>query len=776
MSDICQCTPPCQRETPQIRLTTAVAVLVSLSALLFWQSTVVADDTAEKSPFGADEAAYWAFQPFTRPEIPLVSVADSVRTSIDAFILNQLQNKQLGLSAPAERRIFIRRATYDLWGLPPSSAEIDAFVQDESTDAHQKLVDRLLASPRYGERWGRYWLDVVRFSETAGFNADTMRPLAYKYRDYVIRAWNDDIPYDRFVQAQLAGDELFPNDPDALIATGFNRLWPDESNASNVELARQSMLNDMTGTVGAVFLGMSFGCAQCHDHKFDPILQKDFYRLQAFFAPMIPVQRVTVGDKQALADYQTDLAKWRTETAVVRKELWELELSARAQVTHVKRLKFPPIVLQAIDTPPWERTSLQNQLAFWAERQIEFKDKDLVKKLDETQQLRRTELKAQIELLQKDRPTPPGKMDIMATIDGTSMPTTALLAGGSYNKPVEEVQPGFPTVLQTSQVFQPAKITPPRDGTTGRRATLARWLTDPAHPLTARVMVNRIWQGHFGRGIVANANDFGTQTALPSHPELLDWLASEFISRGWSVKELHRLIMNSAVYRQSSRTTDPRVAEQDADNALYSRFPRKRLDAEAIRDGLLAVSGELNLEMYGPGVKPELPPNFSAREAWKPSKDLAARNRRSIYILAKRNMPYPLLQAFDFPDMHESCAKRQETTIAPQALSLLNSGLVLGLAEQFAAKLIRDQPQLDINDCITQAYQEALGRTPNPDEVAVAEEFIATQQAVIAAHRAAGHPSHYPASVPYVYDAALVGGLVDFCHALFNSNEFLYID
>ncbi|WP_145426461.1 DUF1549 and DUF1553 domain-containing protein [Symmachiella dynata] len=774
MSDNCQCSPPTKRETPQMQLIAAVTVLVSLSALLFGPATTFADDTAEKSPFGAEEASYWAFQPFTRPEVP--SVKDSVRTPIDAFILNQLQENELTLSDPAERGVFIRRATYDLWGLPPTPAEIDAFVHDESSDAHEKLIDRLLASPRYGERWGRYWLDVVRFSETAGFNADTMRPLAYKYRDYVIRAWNDDIPYDRFVQAQLAGDELFPNDPDALIATGFNRLWPDESNASNVELARQSMLNDMTGTVGAVFLGMSIGCAQCHDHKFDPILQKDFYRLQAFFAPMIPVQRVTVGEKQALADYHTKLAKWEANTAAVRKELWELELSVRAKATHGKRLKFPSIVLQAIDTPPWERTSLQNQLAFWTERQIKFTDKSLVKKLDETQRLRRKELKAQIKLLQKDRPTPPGKMDIMATVDGASMPATALLAGGTYNKPVEEVQPGFPTVLQTSKVFQPAKITPPRDGTTGRRAALAHWLTEPSHPLTSRVMVNRIWQGHFGRGIVANANDFGTQTDLPSHPELLDWLASEFVSQGWSIKDLHRLIMNSAVYRQSSRPTDPRAAEQDADNELYSRFPRRRLDAEAIRDGLLAVSGELNLEMYGPGVKPDLPPNFSAREAWKPSKDRAARNRRSIYILAKRNMPYPLLQAFDFPDMHESCAKRQETTIAPQALSLLNSGLVLGLAEQFAAKLIRDQPQLDINDCITQAYQEALGRTPNPDEVAAAAEFIATQQAVIAAHRAAGHPSHFPANVPYVYDAALVGGLVDFCHALFNSNEFLYID
>ena len=364
----------------------------------------------------------------------------------------------------------------------------------------------------------------------------------------------------------------------------------------------------------------------------------------------------------------------------------------------------------------------------------------------------------------------------MATVDGSSVPATALLAGGTYNKPIEEVQPGFPTVLQVSQVFQPATIIPPREGTTGLRAALARWLTDPAHPLTARVMVNRIWQGHFGRGIVANANDFGTQTPLPSHPELLDWLASEFVSNGWSVKALHRQIMNSAVYRQSSQAADSPAALRDADNELYSRFPRRRLDAEAIRDGLLAVSGDLNLAMYGPGVKPELPPNFSPREAWQPSEEISARNRRSVYILAKRNMPYPLLQAFDFPDMHESCARRQETTIAPQALSLLNSELVLGLAEQFAAKVIKDHPRFDIEECIVQTYQEALGRTPDQDEIAAAEEFIATQRAVIGQHRAGGHPSLYPASIPPVYDPTLIGGLVDFCHALFNSNEFLYID
>ncbi len=759
--------------TIRLALVPAALAVVLLALVLPPGQELRADPTAETSPFSEEEISYWAFQPVVRPEVP---ATPTQRTPIDAFILKRLQEKGLSLSATAPRRVLIRRATYDLWGLPPTPDQIDAFVNDPAPDAYEQLIERLLASPRYGERWGRYWLDVVRFSETAGFNADPMRPLAYKYRDYVIRAFNDDTPYDRFVQEQLAGDELFPDNPEALTATGFNRLWPDESNASNVELARQSMLNDMTGTVGAVFLGMSFGCAQCHDHKFDPILQKDFYRLQAFFAPMIPVDRMAGGDESALTEYREALARWEAESSALRKELWDLELAPRAEVTHVKRLKFPAIVLAAIDTPPWERTALQNQLAFWSERQIEFKDEQIVEKLDESQRKRREELREQIESLQKNRPAPPVDLKVMAAVDGMAIPKTALLAGGSYNKPVEEVQPGFPTILQAKQTFEPAKIVPPREGTTGRRAALAQWLTNPEHPLTARVMVNRIWQGHFGRGIVANANDFGTQTAAPSHPQLLDWLASEFVAQGWSMKALHRLIMNSAVYRQSSIATDERARELDEGNELYSRFPRRRLDAEAIRDGMLAVSGELSLKMYGPGVQPELPPNFSAREAWKVSKDPAERNRRSVYILSKRNLPYPLLDVFDFPDMHESCAQRQETTIAPQALSLLNSGLVLGLAENFAAKVIQEHPGAEMDVWIVQAYRQALGRQPETEEVQAAREFIALQQTEIARHRAAGGPSLYPEKLPPVLEPAWIGGWVDFCHALLNSNEFLYID
>ncbi len=755
---------------------------VSLTGLILFvvaKSASANEDSPQnnpKSPFTAEEASYWAFQRVVTPEIPTISDSTQVHNPIDNFTLKRLQDKGLRLSSPAEKHDLIRRVTFDLWGLPPTVAQVAAFIDDESPDAYQKLVDRLLASPRYGERWGRYWLDVVRFSETAGFNADPLRPLAYKYRDYVIRAFNNDTPYDRFVQEQLAGDELFPEDQEALIATGFNRLWPDESNASNVELARQSMLNDMTGTVGAVFLGMSLGCAQCHDHKFDPILQKDFYRLQAFFAPMIPMERAAVGNAESLSDYEKQLEQWQAETESLRQELWDLELAARKKVTHIKRLKFPAVVLEAIDTPPWQRTALQHQLSFWSERQIAFKEKQILDKLEQFQKTRRELLKTKLREFKKQKPTPPVELTAMVSLDGSETPQTALLAGGSYNKPLEEVLPGFPTILQSDKTSKPAVVTALHASTTGRRSTLARWITEPDNPLTARVMVNRIWQGHFGRGIVANANDFGTQTELPSHPQLLDWLAVEFQERGWSVKAMHRLIMTSATYRQSSRDFSAEAKQHDPGNRWYSRYPRRRLDAEAIRDALLAVSGELNLKMYGPGVKPTLPPNFSVREGWEPTKDVAERNRRSIYILAKRNLPYPLLQVFDFPDTHESCARRQETTIAPQALTLLNSELVLELAEKFTARLFNAQQKFDVQELIQQAYREALGREADEAEISAATQFINAQHALISQRRAAGKPSRYPADFPRVIDPAWAAAMVDFCHALLNSNEFMYVD
>jgi hypothetical protein len=748
----------------------------------------------------APKTKHWAFQPIHRPAVPQVKSTDGLRTPIDAFIRARLEGKGLAMQPEASRRELIRRAKFDLLGLPPTPDEIDAFLADKRPDAYERLIDRFLASARYGETWGRMWLDLVRFAETAGFNADPDRPLAYKYRDYVIRAFNANKPYDRFAAEQLAGDELYPHSVEALVATGYNRMWPDESNASDVLLARQDVLNDLTQNVGSVFLGVSIGCAQCHDHKFDPLPQTDFYRLQAFFAGIVPVDRVPVGTQQELVAYRKKLAAWKERTKPIRDELHVIETNARAKAAAIKRRKFPPRVLQAIDTAEEDRTALDWQLTFFSERQITLKEQQILKQLKTEQRKRRKELQRQFAELKKQKPKPPATADVMAAVELPSgPPKTHLLSGGSYTKPDELLQPGFLAVT-VDKPTEPAAIHSPRPGTSGRRSTLVKWLFDRNNPLTARVMANRIWQGHFGRGLVSNANDLGTQTPPPSHPLLLDWLADEFRQSGWDVKRMHRLVMLSAVYRQSTRRTVFQTVRQnkrsngsqglqsashtahrpgrfekpsydlaatiDPGNALYWHYPRQRLSAERIRDSFLQISGQLSQKMFGRGVKPKLPPKFSARHAWKPSKDAREHSRRSVYIYAKRNLPFPLLNAFDFPDMHESCARRAVTTIAPQALTLLNSDLVLDAATSFAERILRDVSESDLEDIVKQAYRHAFGRLPSADETREALSFIRRQEELVKKSGAETKSSQSPRQ----------RAVIDFCHALLNANEFLFVE
>lgn len=709
--------------------------------------------------FTDSERAHWAFQPVARPAIPLPADPSRVRTPIDAFVLDKLNEHGLDFSPGVGKQAFIRRATLDLTGLLPTPDEVDRFVEDDSTEAYEKLIDCLLASPHYGEACGRDWLDLVRFAETAGFNADPLRPLAWKYRDYVVRAFNNDTPFDRFIEQQLAGDELFPDDVEALIATGYNRLWPDESNSSDVLLSRQDALNDLTANVGAVFLGLSIGCAQCHDHKFDPLPQRDFYRLQAFFAGIVPRDRTLIGTGEELERYERTLHAWLDETALLRNELRAIEHTARSRAGAEKRRKFPEIVLDAIDTPPDVRTALQQQLVFWSERQIVVTEKDMNAQMSEEQKQRRGQLRTQLMPLNKKRPRPPAEVDVMAAISiPGKQPKTFLLEGGNYQKQGEELQPGFLSILPGSAA-----------GTPKSRADLAKWLVDPANPLTARVMANRVWQSHFGRGLVENANDFGVQSPPPTHPELLDWLASELVARGWSLKSMHRLIMTSEVYRQGAGNGQSVAAERgftaDPENRLFWRFPRRRLSAERIRDTMLVASGQLNLQMGGPGVRPPLPAALGRRDSWKVSEPNADHHRRSVYIFAKRNLPYPLLQAFDSPDMHESCARRESTTIAPQALFLLNSDETLGCARTFAERLLHESSQIENAPAapdgtssraalIQHAYRIAYGRSPEESEQRDALEFLTSQGRLVDERSA----------------------VVDFCHALLNANEFLCIE
>ncbi|MFN0053611.1 MAG: DUF1549 and DUF1553 domain-containing protein [Planctomycetales bacterium] len=763
-----------------------------------------------------DEAAataHWAFQPVAQPPVPLPKDGSPRDNPIDSFLLVRLEKAGLTFAPPADKRTLIRRLTFDLTGLPPTPSQVEAFLADESPRAYERLVDRLLQSLQYGEHWGRMWLDVVCYAETAGYNADPLRPHAWKYRDYVIASFNADKPFDRFIAEQIAGDELFPDDPQAVLGSGYVLMWPDESNASNILLARQDALNDLTGNVGAAFLGLSIGCAQCHDHKFDPLPQRDFYRLQAFFSGLIRCDQAAVGTTDQLVAFRRELDRWLADSQPVRDELQKLEFDARVKAAGDRRMKFPQIVLDALDTHPDNRTTLQRQLAFWSERQIEIKESDLVAHLSAEQQQRRTELRQQLADWTKRRPQPPEQLAgmIAGEIDAVP-PPTYLLASGSYDKPLAEVTPGFLSALAVGSENQ-ASIAAPHPYTSGRRSALARWLAAPKNPLVPRVIVNRLWQGHFGRGLVENANDFGAQTPPPSHPELLDYLAAIFVAPraesqsaagsdgsppgqdnapldfsadrsgpnlGWSLKRLHRLIVTSAAYRQGSAPVldNPGDASHtpDPDNLLYGRFPRRRLSAESLRDSLLAVSGRLNPALYGPSIFPELPPDFSKREAWKVSGDPTERQRRSIYIHAKRNLPYPLLEAFDLPDMHESCARRSQTTVAPQALLLLNSQIVLDYARAFAGRLLYDNPHADWPQAVIQAYRLAYGRSPDAEESAAAIQFLEQQQSQAEARRQGDQPLLLPLGFPKFLDSSRAAALVDLCHALLNASEFLYID
>ena len=762
-----------------------------VAGLLVYGGTVTASDTGPNTSDPKSGSKHWAFQSVHRGSIPNESIPAGVQgrdfsgvaaqqNPIDAFILAKLQSSSHAFTAPADRLTLVRRVTFDLTGLPPTPDEVAAFLADTSPDAYERLTDRLLSHPHYGEAWGRNWLDVVRFAETAGFKEDPLRPTAYTYRDYVIRAYNRDLPFDRFMLDQIAGDELFPDDVESLAATGYCRMWPDESNASNILLARQTSLDDLTGNVGAVFLGLSIGCAQCHDHKFDPLLQTDFYQLQAFFSGIVLEDKVPVGTLSQLEDYRRAERQWLAETASLRHELNALEQPARTKMQGDRRMKFPFEVLQALDTPAEDRTTMQRQLAFWTVRQMGVKEDEISKHLEDAAKVRRDEVLALLAEAKGRRPQPSREASVMAVAELTNTPPiTCRLDSGSYDKPREVLEPDFPVILRRGSTSTPPVILPPSDRSSGRRSELARWLASSDHPLTHRVWVNRLWQGHFGRGLVSNANDFGTQTPLPTHPELLDWLTSEFMARGFGSKLLHRQIVHSATYRQGSQTdrSEPaggeNLAESWGEAPAYSYFPRQRLSSERIRDAWLMASGQLNDSMYGPGTRPELPPNFSSYE-WKVSEP-AEQVRRSVYIFAKRNLPYPMMAAFDFPDMHEACGSRTRTTIAPQALMLLNNRIVLRAAQQLGQRAQREANSADPAAVIQRAWQTSFGRPATDTEVASALTFIRAQQQVIthtSAHAAEKSPSSSPEASLEASDAAIS----DLCHALLNANEFLFVE
>jgi Protein of unknown function (DUF1553)/Protein of unknown function (DUF1549) len=732
-------------------------------------SAAAANVNDSKDPFTPAQRKYWAFQPVKDTEPPTPKDARAAASPIDRFIVAKLESKGLKPNAQADRVTLIRRLSLDLIGIPPTPEEVDAFVNDRSPNAYEKVVDRLLASPHYGERWARHWLDLARYAESEGFKSDETRPNAWRYRDYVIQAFNENKPYDRFVKEQIAGDELWPNDPQARVATAFNRHYPDESNARNLMQRRQEILDDVTDTVGATFMAMTYGCARCHTHKFDPILHSDYYRLQAFFANTAADDEIPMVGPDKMAQYNARKAAWEEKTKPIREQISAL-LEPKKQ-TIVKEFvdKYPAEIQAVIAKPAAERNPYEWQMYAKAKPYLSIDDATAAKALKGDDKKKYEALTAQLkQFADLDPGDPPVGIGMHDLSD--KAPPTYRLAVGVWDARQEEVQPGFLSILDPN----PAKITPPPSGySTGRRTALANWLTDPKNPLTARVMVNRIWFYHFGQGIVDSPSDFGLMGKRPTHPELLDWLASDFVRTGWDIKRMQKLIVMSSTYQQSSSYNEVASKEDPSDRLMW-RFPRERLDAEVIRDSALAVSGILNDKMGGPSVFPELPDGAGKpRGGWKVNEDAAERDRRSVYVFVRRNARYPMLEAFDMPDTHESCGRRNQTVTAPQAMSLLNSKVSLEWAEAFAGRVLKISGG-DANAAIDSAYRLAYGRHPDGAEKDMVQTFLAKQQQLIGARVAAGQKIALPASLPEGFDRSEAAALVDFCQMLLNSNEFVY--
>jgi hypothetical protein len=692
--------------------------------------------------------------------------------------LARLEKAGLEPAPPADRATLLRRVTYDLIGLPPTPRELDDFLQDRRLGAFARVVERLLASPHYGERWAQHWLDIVRYAESNGYELDAERPHAWHYRDYVIRSLNQDKPYDQFVREQLAGDELAravsapARRAELLIAAGFNRCGPVHLVSGNTdpEVNRQEVLTEMTGAVGSTFLGLTVGCARCHNHKFDPISQADYYRLQAFFAAAQPAE-VDISSAAQRAHYQARVAALNSRLAPLRRQVAALDGPYQRRLEEAKKARLKAALLKALNTPAAKRTPFQRKQAEIALVQIKVTWDEILAALPPAERKKRALWRAQIHSLEAQLPHPPPHAWTVA--NETKVPPTFVLRRGDVKQKGGQVQAAIPRIFGGAQKARKTPLI---------RLDLARWLTRPENPLTARVMVNRTWQYHFGRGIVPTPNNFGLAGTLPSHPELLDWLAREFTSHQWSIKHLHRLIVQSATYRQAGRVPNPKAKKADPANRLLWYMPRRRLGGEALRDAALAVAGRLNPKLGGPMVRVPLEPEvyeliFTEGERdglWHITPDVREHQRRSIYLFAKRNVRLPLLEAFDKPDTLTSCPVRPVSTFAPQALLLMNGDFMQEQAKQFAGRLLREG-RGRVEARIELAYRLALARTPRPAERTLVRNFLRAQTSLLRNRLRFRQSVGFPAKIPEGVEPAAAAALADFCLALLNSNEFLYI-
>jgi len=705
---------------------------------------------AEHRPITPDERRYWAFQRPTRAPVP-AAAADPAwsKNPIDAFLWAAMQTKGIRPSPRADRRTLIRRAYMDVLGLPPSPEEVEAFVNDTSADAWLRLVDRLLASPHYGERWARHWLDLVRYADSGGFEFDVDRAEGWRYRDYVVKSFNADKPYSQFVREQIAGDEYAPGSDEAMIATGFLRLGPEGGGGG--ERGRQDQLDDVVMTTTLTFMGMTVACARCHNHKFDPIPQRDYYRIQSVFFSTRPTDHPLVPAHEVGAQ-RAETQRIEASLRPLRQAKREIEAPYLKQLVDAEIAQLPEYLQAAWKTPAAQRTDGQRLNVVQIERTLQMDtlraritEKDIVALMPEEVRRKHAAVKDQIAAVEAKKPPPFATARAIAE-PGREPRPSYFLHRGSIDAKGSLMTPGVLSAAADRDHEFPAP--PPDAKSSWRRRGFAEWLVSPENPLTARVMVNRLWQHHFGEGIVRTPSNFGKMGEPPTHPELLDWLAVEFVERGWSLKAMHRLMLASEAYQMASRDIAANVTI-DPDNRLLWRMPRQRLEAEAIRDAMLATAGTLDRTLGGPNVFPYIDPDLfekSSKRDWpgKPDDDPSTW-RRSLYVFSKRSIRYPLFETFDQPNLVNSTDRRNRSTVAPQALVLMNNAFVLLHAGKFAERL-RREAGADPAAQVDRAFQLALSRPPDAVERRKAIEFVKTT----------------PDALP------------ELCHVLFNLNEFVY--
>ena len=763
------------------------------------------DWIAEGAPYAAgssaakwdfDEADLWAFRPVRTIDPPRNGVnLHSVRTPVDNFILAKLAENGIEAAPRADRRTLIRRLTFDLTGLPPTPEEVDAFLADDSDSAYKVLVERLLESPRYGERWGRHWLDVTRYADTAGYSNDFELPNAWRYRDYVIRSFNRDKPYDQFVLEQIAGDELFPEDPDAIIATGFLRTGPWEHTGMAVAgVTRQLFLDDVTHHVGQSFLGLTLGCARCHDHKFDPIPTRDYYRIQAVFARTAFARRpLPFLPSESTEGFDLGRKPFDARIVELERRMHDLHEAARQRLAEAKGAEYAAGAASNI-----------------LQRHMDKEQAELLKLLRKRASMHKlSKLRFEPLAMTVSNGLDPD-WDVVASrnsyLKASDYDTarTFVLVGGDIQAPSDEV---FPGTLEAVERYSDLASRPVPATSEARRSALAKWIADPRNPLTARVMVNRIWQYHFGQGLAANPNNFGKTGKKPTHPELLDWLAAFFVEQGWSVKAVHRVILFSEAYRRAAEHPDRDTLDnKDPRNSLLARFSPRRLEAEELRDSMIAVAGELSDLAGGPGTYPQINSDVARqprhamgtlRPVYEAEPVRRRRNRRSVYSFQQRSLLDPMVEVFNGANPDLTCERRESSTVPTQAFALLNSEQSRDMAMIMAHRIAGESA----SDVVGGAFRLAYARHPSAEERGWSTGFL---ERMTAHHRRnPARPRQPPDDIVHHITSELTGerfefvqpaysgpyednphpseaapetrALADLALALLNSNEFVYV-